>query len=66
MSQTPASSTSLTVAQVAKVLSAAGGRRITDEMINADIEAGAPTNYDGTINLIHYTAWLVKETSSGD
>jgi hypothetical protein len=29
----------------------------------ADIDAGAPTNADGTINLVHYAAWLVKEMS---
>ena len=63
MSQTPASSTSLSVAQVAKILSAAGGRRITEEMIQTDIDAGAPTNPDGTINLIHYVAWLVRNVS---
>jgi hypothetical protein len=27
----------------------------------ADVDAGAPTNGDGTINLVHYAAWLVKE-----
>ena len=26
----------------------------------ADVAAGAPTNADGTINLAHYAAWLVK------
>ena len=53
--------TALTVAQAAKVLSAAGGRRITEAMVQADIDAGAPVNADGTINLVHYTAWLVRE-----
>ena len=56
--------TALTIDQTAKILSSAGGRRITEEMIRADIEAGAPTNSDGTVNLIRYTAWLVKEVSS--
>ncbi len=56
----------MTVEQVAKVLSAAGGRRITEEMIRADIDAGAPVNADGTLNLVHYTAWMVKELASGD
>ena len=56
--------TALTVDQIAKILSSAGGRRITEEMIAADIEAGAPTNPDGTVNLVHYTSWLVKESSA--
>lgn len=58
--------TALTVGQVAKILSTTGGRRITEEMIRADIDAGASTNPDGTINLIHYTAWLVREVDGGD
>lgn len=28
--------------------------------LEADIAAGAPTNADGTINLVHYAAWLNK------
>lgn len=66
MSETTPSLAALTVAQVAKVLSAAGGRRITEEMLRADIDAGAPANADGTINLVHYTAWLVREVAGGD
>ena len=56
----------LTVAQTAKILSAVGGRRISEEMIRADIDAGAPVNPDGTINLVHYTAWLAREVAGGD
>lgn len=26
--------------------------------IRADLDAGAPANPDGTINLLHYAAWL--------
>ena len=66
MSETSAKITALTAEQLTKVLSAAGGRRITEEMIRADMEAGAPVNSDGTVNLIHYTAWLVKEMAGGD
>ena len=58
--------TALTPTQAAKVLSAAGGRRITEEMLRADIDAGAPVNADGTLNLVHYTAWLVREVACGD
>jgi len=65
MSETTPSLTALTVAQMAKVLSAAGGRNISEEMVRVDIDAGAPVNPDGTINLVHYTAWLAKETASG-
>jgi len=66
MSEATPSLTALTVAQAAKVLSAAVGRRITADMLRADIDAGAPVNVDGTVNLVHYTAWLVREVSGGD
>jgi len=58
--------TALTVAQAAKILAAAGSRRITEAELCADIEVGAPTNADGTINLVHYVAWLLREVAGGD
>jgi len=58
--------TALTPEQAVKVLAAAGRRHITAEMVRADIEAGAPTNADGTVNLVHYAAWLVREVAGGD
>ena len=57
---------SLTPAELAKILAAAGKRRVTPEMVQADIKAGAPANPDGTVNLIHYTAWLVREMAHGN
>ncbi len=60
-----ASPAAIGVADAAKLLSAAGGQRITAEMIRADVAAGAPTNPDGTINLVLYAAWLVKEMATG-
>lgn len=58
--------TALTPQQTAKLLAAAGSRRITEAMVRADIDAGAPTNADGTVNLVHYTAWLAREAAHGD
>ncbi len=58
--------TALTPAQAAKILATAGSRRITEAMVRADIQAGAPTNADGTVNLIHYAAWLAREAAHGD
>ena len=34
------------------------------EVLEADLAAGAPTNADGTINLVHYAAWLVRELAT--
>lgn len=52
----------------ARLLAKVGGPSITEAMLQADVDAGAPTNPDGTINLVHYAAWLVKEMgrSAGD
>ncbi|MFN9880868.1 MAG: hypothetical protein ACK557_20565 [Planctomycetota bacterium] len=56
----------LTPEQAAKLLSAAAKIRIPLEQIAEDIEAGAPLNADGTLNLVHYAAWIVKELGRGD
>jgi hypothetical protein len=47
-------------AELAGLLSRVGGQPITVAKLEADIAAGAPTNADGTVNLIHYAAWLVN------
>jgi hypothetical protein len=60
------SPTALTVGDAARLLTKAGGQPVTVGMIETDIAAGAPINADGTINLVHYSAWLVRETSSRD
>lgn len=54
----------LSIADAARLLSAAGGQRVSVEMIEADVAVGAPTNADGTVNLMSYAAWLLKELSS--
>lgn len=62
----PLSPTALPLRDAARLLSKTGGQPISTEMLEADIAGGAPTNPDGTINLVHYAAWLVKELASGD
>ena len=56
----------LTVAQAAKVLSAVGNGPVTEDMLRRHIAAGAPTTADGRINLVHYAAWLNKDSSQTD
>ena len=58
--------TALTPADTARILAAAGKRRITEAMVAADIAAGAPVNADGTIHLVHFAAWLANEVAHGD
>jgi hypothetical protein len=60
------SPTSLTPADAARLLTKAGGQPVPLEMIQADLAAGAPANADGTINLVHYAAWLVREVARRD
>ena len=57
----PLSPTALALRDAARLLAKVGGPSITEAMLQADVVAGAPTNPNGTINLVHYAAWLVKE-----
>ena len=53
--------------ELALVLSRASANRwrVTADQIQADLDAGAPTNADGTINLMTYCAWLIRERGRG-
>ena len=52
--------------ELARVLSAVGIKPVTLDIIQADLAAGAPQNADGSINLVQYAAWLVREVTRGD
>jgi len=58
------SPSAMTLEQAARVLAAVGARYATVENLGRDIEAGAPVNADGTVNLVHYAAWLAKEMAA--
>ena len=62
----PLNPSALALADAATVLSKASGTVVSVESLRADIAAGAPTNADGTLNLVHYAAWLVREVAHGD
>jgi hypothetical protein len=53
--------TAMSVSDLAKLLKRAGSRHVSEAAIQKDIDSGAPINPDGTINLINYTAYLLKE-----
>jgi hypothetical protein len=36
------------------------------EAVRSDIAEGAPTNADGTLNLVNYAAWLNGKLTDGD
>jgi hypothetical protein len=56
----------LTLANLTRLLTRVSGQPVTEGMIEADLNAGAPLNADGTINLVHYCAWLVREIGNRD
>lgn len=56
----------MSLEQAAKLLSAAYRERIEVETLSEDVAAGAPTNPDGTLNLVHYSAWQAKEMGRGE
>jgi hypothetical protein len=55
----------LRLEDLARILSAMGPKPVTMEMLQADIDDGAPQNSDGTLNLIQYLAWLLREGAGG-
>ena len=58
--------TRLSIEQAGKLLSAAYRERIEVARIQEDIDSGAPTNSDGTLNLVNYAAWQAEEMGRGD
>ena len=58
--------TRLSIEQAAKLLSAAYRERIDAVKIQEDIDSGAPTNPDGTLNLVNYAAWQSEEMGRGE
>ena len=55
---------SLSIEDMSRLLSAGGGRKVTPEQVQADLDAGAPVGKDGRMNLVHYAAWLAREMQS--
>jgi len=53
--------TALSPEMLAKLLSAAAKRQITEEQVQEVAEAGNLLSLDGTVNLVRYTAFLVQE-----
>lgn len=56
----------LDIDDLVRLLRASGSRHGTADRIRADIEAGAPTNADGSLNLVHYGAWLVRQVLASE
>ena len=63
---TPLTPTALALPDAAKILSKLFPKPVTEAMLREDINDGAPANPDGTLNLVHYAAWLVREVAHAD
>ncbi len=62
MSESTLNIQSIRAEDAVKVLSAVSGRKVSEEDIREVSASGAPiVNSDGTINLLNYAAWLIKE-----
>lgn len=57
------SAASLSPADLARLLSASGAQHVSVESIERDVAAGAPASADGTLNLVHYGAWLARQAA---
>jgi len=55
---------SLTPADAANLMSKISGTTVTEEDVQLAIDAGAPTDTSGNINLVHLGAWLLRDNSS--
>ena len=51
----PANPAALTVEQLARMLA------VSEEKVREHVAAGAPMAADGTVNLVHYVAWLNRQ-----
>ena len=56
----------MTAEQTAALFSKLRRRRVPIAEIEADIEDGAPTNGADRLNLLTYSAWMLKEAGRGE
>jgi len=58
------SPTRMPIEVLGRLVSCGGSVEEATIRIRRDIEAGAPVNDDGTMNMVSYSAWLVRESGS--
>ena len=49
----------------ARMLRRSGCPQMSEETLRALADEGLPLNADGTVNIITYTAWMLKEARDG-
>ena len=53
----------MSVAELVALLSMAGANGISETESAEDLAVGSPRNPDGSINLVHFIAWLINGSS---
>jgi hypothetical protein len=48
------------------ILKKSGCKMMTVELLRRDMDGGMPPNGDGTINLVTYVAWMMKEFNESE
>ncbi len=56
----------LSLADAAAVLSRSSPTPVTVAMLQQHVDDGTPLNPDGTLNMVNYAAWLVREIANGN
>lgn len=51
----------LSVSDAALLLTKAGGQPVSEEQVREAVAAGAPTDPEGNLNLVHLGAWILRE-----
>lgn len=51
----------LSISDATLLLSKAGGQPVSEEQVKEAIAAGAPTDPESNLNLVHLGAWLLRE-----
>lgn len=65
MDEKTTSLANITIEDLAKLLSVRYGVKFDASEIRDDVARGAPLNPDGTMHLIHYMAWMIRERRLG-
>lgn len=53
--------TALPQDKLVMLLQRTGARHFTLELLQDDLESGAPANDDGTMNFVEYAAWVIRK-----
>lgn len=47
--------------ETAKIFTTVSGHPVSVMQVENDVREGAPRNEDGTMNLVHYGSWLIRQ-----